>query len=787
MMKRPLLHASIAFGTGILTAWYIRQVFFIMVIFLLAMLLYGYIVRKKIPLKCILLWAICFLSGYMNLAFQYTVLLEPIDPIADEQVSVTGYISGACTVTDGKAAFDFYAETLESGEHSERLHRRIRINVYGADGESDFSAGTRLVIRGVLEKPSPSRNPGGFDYQQYLLSAKLPAMMTVKINEVIWTGPAKALPLMRFGLKTRDDILSSLKRNLSEEKAALMAAMLTGYREDLTSSMENAFSAAGLTHIMAVSGANLGILLLPLIWLFKMLGLDRRVAAICTMPFIIFFILITGMEASVLRASVMAFVILVGKVLDRKADLINSLGIASLAILVVNPFMLFHAGFLLSFGATAGLGLLYARVHRLIPEWLPVFIREALAATISAQAGVLPLLILFFNKISLISLLSNLLVVPLTGITSIIGMISVIADSFYAPLGTLTGYLLQGLLHIILFITDACASIPWAQVNVQHWSLTAIVVYYALLIPAGAYGLPFFIRYKKAVAACALLVGIILIVQGMLPGRLKVTFVDVGQGDSALISTAEGRNYLIDGGGKYREEETGYTGQRILLPLLMHEGITELDQVLVSHAHSDHLSGVLTLLQDYPVKSVGLPEYPGSEQDFAALIKICVERGITVQYLSMGDELKLDSKTTLRILHPNGSTAPADGNLNNTSLCCLLQYDRFRVLFTGDLETDEEIAFLANNGPVDCDVLKVAHHGGKDATSNRFLQAVTPETAIISVGKNSYGHPSPEVLERLDGIRAFITLHAGAVIADSDGKSYRIRSWCRDQRFTFWD
>lgn len=787
MMKRPLLHASIAFGTGILTAWYIRQVFFIMVIFLLAILLYGYILWKKLPYTCILLWAICFLSGYMNLAFQYTMQLKPIDLIAGEQVAVKGYVSGACTVSDGRATFDFYAEKLETMEKQEKLCRRIRINVYGADVESDFSVGTRLMIKGGLEKPSPSRNPGGFDYQQYLLSSKIPAMMTVKINEVSWVGPDKLMPLMQFGLKTRDHILSSLKRNLSEEKAALMAAMLTGYREDLTDTMENAFSAAGLTHIMAVSGANLGILLLPLIWLFKMLGLDRRIVAICAMPFVFFFILITGMEASVLRASVMAFVILAGKALDRKADLINSLGIASLVILVVNPFMLFHAGFLLSFGATAGLGLLYARIHRLIPEWLPAFIREALAATISAQAGVLPLMILYFSKISLISLLSNLLVVPLTGITSVIGMISVIADSLYAPLGTLMGYLLQGLLHMILIITDACASIPWAQVNVQHWSPAAIVVYYALLILSGAYGLPFFIRYKKAVAACALLFGVILIVQGMLPGRLKVTFVDVGQGDSALISTAEGRNYLIDGGGNYREEETGYAGQKVLLPLLMHEGIAELDQVLVSHAHLDHLSGVLTLLQDYPVKSVGLPEYPGAEQDFADLIQICVERGITVQYLSAGDELKLDSKTTLSILHPDGSSAPAGGNLNNTSLCCLLQYDRFRVLFTGDLETDGERALLSYNTSLDCDILKVAHHGGKNATSKRLLQAVTPETAIISVGKNSYGHPSPEVLERLDGIKAFITLYTGAVLTDSDGKSYRIRSWCRDERFTFWD
>lgn len=784
MMKRPLLHASVAFGAGTLAAWYIRQFFFIMVLFLLVMLLYGYAVRKKLPMKSrLLLWALCFLCGYANLALQYTLLFQPMEPVTGQQVTVTGYVCGACTVSDERTTFDFYAETTGIGQ--EKLGRRIRINVYGAG--FSLPVGTRLSIRGVPEKPSVSRNPGGFDYQKYLLSEKITAVMSVKPDVLVLAGTEKPMPLLRFGLDLQERILSSLKRNLTEEKAALMAAMLTGYREDLTDRMEDAFSAAGLTHIMAVSGANLAFLLFPLIWLLKMLGMDRRVIAACAMPFIFLFILITGMEASVLRASVMAGVILCGKMLDRKADLINSLGIASLVILSVNPFMLFHAGFVLSFGATAGLGLLYSRVHRLIPEKLPEILRETLAATIAAQAGVLPLLIVFFNKISLISLISNLLVVPLTGITTVTGMIMVIADGIWSPLGALAGYLLEGLLHVILLVTRLCASIPWAQVNTIHWSITAITGYYALLIPAGVYGMPFFIRYKNRLAVCALLVGLLIVVQGILPGRLKVVFADVGQGDSALIITAEGRSCLIDGGGNYREEETGYTGLRILLPLLMHEGITALDQVLVSHAHSDHLSGLLTLLQEYPVKSIGLPEYPGAEQDFAELLQICVEKGITVEYLSAGDALRLDGRTTLSILHPEGSKAPADGNLNNTSMCCLLEYDRFRVLFTGDLETDGEIAFLAVNGPVDCDVLKVAHHGGRDATSKRFLQAVTPETAIISVGKNSYGHPSKEVLERLSDIRTFITLQTGAVLADSDGRSYRIRTWCREDRFTFWD
>ncbi|MBP7174876.1 MAG: DNA internalization-related competence protein ComEC/Rec2, partial [Thermoclostridium sp.] len=778
MMKRPVLHAAIAFGAGILAAWYIRQVFFFMIIFLLAMLLFGYGQWKKLRWRhLLLLWALCFFCGYINYAYQYTVLRKPVELYQGCEITVSGYVSSACTLTEGKAAFSFFAEKIQLQGKSEDFSRNVRIDAYRVSDAHDFSPGTRLNISGVLEKPSGSRNPGGFNYESMLFAQKTPARMAVKTEAIRWSGENKNLPLLRFGLGIRQVILDRLESNLSDEKAALMAAMLTGYRENLTNSMENAFSIAGLTHIMAVSGSNLAFLLFPLLWLLKMLGLNRKAAAVATVPFLFFFVLVTGMEASVLRACVMACVLMAGKALDRKADLLNSLGIASLLLLAVNPFMLFDTGFILSFGATAGLALLYARIRGVIPEWVPKFIRETVSATIAAQAGILPLLILFFSRISLISLLSNLLVVPLTGITTVMGMVCVVLGSFHPIPAQFIGYMLQSLLHVILFITDFCASIPWAQVHMQHWRLPAIFAWYAVLIPTGVYGLPFFIRHKTKLAAAAFLAGACILLSGLMPGRLKVTFIDVGQGDSALIQTASGRNYLMDGGGTFQETETGYIGKRILLPLFMHEGVTSLEQVFISHAHTDHMAGVLTLLQSFPVKSVGLPAYSGADQDFEAVIKICNEKGIEVKHYRCEDEVSLDAKTTIRFLNPNSETPTLSDNLNNTSLCALLSYGQLQIFFTGDLETSAEKTFFANNPRVDCDILKVPHHGGKNASSESFIQYTMPETAVISVGRNSFGHPSEAVLKRLDahGIKVYVTLENGAVIVDSDGKKYHIR------------
>jgi competence protein ComEC len=787
-MKRPFIHMAIAFGAGIFVAWHIRQVFFLMIIFVILILLCIYCATKKIPLfKHLLLWAICLFCGYVNYAFQYQQLLLPFQPFYETDITISGYVNSDCIIEQDRAKFTLFAETVETLNEEKEVNRQILVYVYDAGQRSDYLPGTRITVSGKLSKPESSRNPGGFNYQSYLFSKKLSAVMWVDKNKILWDGSAKNVPLLRFGLEVRSRILFSLEKNLSYEKAALMAAMLTGYRENLTDEMEDAFSASGLIHIMAVSGANIAFLLIPLLWLFKMLALDRRVSALATIPFIFFYTLLTGIEASVLRASIMAVVIMVGKALDRKSDLLNSIGIASFVILLANPFMLFDAGFVLSVGATTGLALIYRKTLSIIPDKVPGFIGETLAATVSAQAGVLPLLIMYFSKISVVSLISNLLVIPITGIATVTGMICVIADSIHGIAGVYIGYILQGLLHAILYITEACGSVPWAEINMHHWSFWWILLYYFFVIIIGIYGSAFFIRYKSYVFILAFLIGVGLLVQNSLPGRLKVIFTDVGQGDSVLIQTVEGKNYMIDGGGTYNESKTGYIGNRVLLPLLMHEGVSRLDQIFVTHAHTDHMSGVITLIQDFPVDSVGIPDYPGALDDFCSLIELCDAKGIDVVFYTSGDRVFLDRRTTFDILNPDSEKNIDYTNLNNTSLCGMLCFEELDILFTGDIEIDAEQSLIRL--PLDCDILKVSHHGGKNATSEEFIKHTSPEIAVISVGRNNFGHPSEEVLNRLlfYGSRIYKTFENGAVIIESDGHYFSVKSWYRDDKFSFFN
>lgn len=786
MMKRPVLLAAAAYCTGIVLACFIYQFFVIMMIIPLTVFLFIYARKRNVPrAEIFMLSGIFAVCGYANFALQYTILSEPFVPYFDNNVTVTGYVDGACKTENNRLTFEFYVEDINhSGVH---IGRKILVNIYNFSNTGDFSLGRKLILHGILRNPPGSRNPGGFNYRNYLYSGRIPATLSVNGDNAVKTEYIKKLPLKRFGLNLREYILSVLEKNLTGEKAALAAAMLTGYRENLTEVMENAFSASGLTHIMAVSGANLAFLVFPLLWIFSIAGLDRRTGAVLAIPFIFLYILVTGMEASVLRAAVMAVLLLIGRTLYRKAELVNSVAIAVLVLLIINPFMFFDVGFQLSVGATLGLGILYKRVKGIFPGKIPGFISETLAATISAQAGVLPILVMNFNKISVISLFSNLLVVPVTGFATCLGALCVIFDSIHPFFGKLAGYALEAVSHFILFSADKCASVKWAEIRVPDWSFRLIFLYYAFILLMGIYGLNFFRRNKQAVVACVFAVGLVLFVQGIMPGQLKVIFVDVGQGDCILVRTPEGKCFLVDGGGTYNEDETGYYGRQVILPLLMHENIPHIDMAMITHAHSDHMGGIMTLAEIFNVKSVGLPDYPGCGNDFGKLIDVCEERNIPVNFYKEGDVVQLDGKTVLEIYNPPSGDAGTYSNLNNTSICGMLKYGELSILLTGDIEAVAEKNLLKYEDRIDCDILKVAHHGGKESTAPEFLDLARPEAAVISVGRNNYGHPSDEVIQRLHlaGSRIYTTEKNGAVIVISNGNSYRIKTWVKNQRYTF--
>lgn len=264
-----------------------------------------------------------------------------------------------------------------------------------------------------------------------------------------------------------------------------------------------------------------------------------------------------------------------------------------------------------------------------------------------------------------------------------------------------------------------------------------------------------------------------------LPSKdLRMVFFDVGQGDSSCIITPSKKVVLVDGGGSSGNGDYYYdVGGKITLPALLHQGIWRIDTVIVSHLHDDHMEGLLSVMEVYPVKNLIMPKVSGSPENVSKnigeLMDMCRRKGVNIYKLGKGDYIKLGKEVRIDFLHP-GEEAKSDENEN--SLVGVLKYGDFLALFTGDIGKETEVILPA--GVIDSSILKVPHHGSGRSSSEEFLEEVKPKASVISVGKNNYGHPSAETIKRLSdsGSLIYRTDETGAVIFITDGKNLKVKT-----------
>ncbi|NTV90692.1 MAG: DNA internalization-related competence protein ComEC/Rec2, partial [Clostridiales bacterium] len=609
-------------------------------------------------------------------------------------------------------------------------------------------------------------------------------------------GRSKAIWPVRVGRELNESITRIMEECLPKQQAGLLAGILTGNREGLGDTVKDAFSAAGLTHIMAVSGANVAFIVLPLTFLLKKIKVPLKIANIMIICFLVVFIFITGFEPSVLRAVIMAVFILTAQLLRRDSDILTVIAASALVLLLASPYMLYNIGFQLSYSATIALVLLFNDVKKLVSfRFIPEFLSSVLAATITAQLGVLPLTLLYFNRVSVVSLLTNLLVVPLIEIVTVTGMIMAVSGHIHLMLAQLPGYVNCTLLSFILYVVKLSYKLPFAVLTTATPPLFAVMAYYPVVYFAMKRGPSYFAGMKPSkilrhIAVALLLLLIFFVgIQNLTPEKLEVVFLDVGEGDCTFIRSANGSLMLIDGGGSTNPLRESGIGDSTVLPFLLDNGVTSMEAVLATHGHADHTQGLETVLERLPVKNLILPEIQDVEAPaggFGELLKIAEEKGVKVSYCSEGDEIRLDSETKLKVLNPGiNETSLSSGALNNTSLVVKLLYADVSILFTGDAGTAVEERLLKKRTELDVDIIKIAHHGSVTATGFEFLEAVSPLAAIISVGRNNFGHPSQKVLQNVGDSGAILlrTDECGAVMLEvTDGTFLNKNSEIRIKR-----
>lgn len=772
-MKRPLVIAAIALMWGIILAdvniyhgWGLVSLATSLIVFIMV---YKPL-REKISVFCLL--AVPFMIiGYTLQSINENYYYDRFLDLEGQSVTVKGVLMDAPEQLEEKIRFTLKVLSINDEESFPQRNHNIQVNVYSTDTVPGLEYGSIISVAGEIRNPAGKRNLGGFNTRKFLAARRISATMNVSAKTVRVFEGRELSRIKDMGYKLRNSIIETLDKYLPPEESSVVAGMLIGYTAKMPEELEENFRRAGLSHVMAVSGANIAFLLAPLLWLLKKIGFNPRWSSAIAFPAMILYVFATGMEASVVRAAVMAGVALTGMLLWRKSDIYCSMALSAIIILLGNSFMLFDLGFILSFSATLFLVIFYKPIFEKLPAKLPKSIKDILAGTIAAQLGVIPVIAYCFNTFSIISVLSNLIVVPLTGLLTILGALAVILGNVFLPAGLAVGFLSRIAADVIIFLTRTASGIPWAEINIATPSFILVVIYYFLLLYFRFFHHKIGKEAAKPLAAAILAVCGVLIIMTSIPDRaLMIYFADVGQGDCALIRTPAGHNIIVDGGGSINDEKGSFTGEHIVVPLLYNLNMTQIDLMVASHGHMDHIGGLKTVLDKVKVKSLIVAEAPDIEMK--ELTDKALGIGIPVARMKEGDIIYQEDGLIIEAIYPlseewlmpNASVV----NSNELSLVVRLDYGDFNALFTGDISSEIEKRIMNDKANLGCDLLKVAHHGSKYSSDNRFLAEADPSLAVISAGRNRYGHPSPETLERLSAKGATIlqTIENGGILVE---------------------
>ena len=746
------------------------------IVFIIGIFIVVYIFIKK---KVIILYILILLFGFSYIKvidYDYNKKLSYIN----EEITLKAII--ITNFEDKEYRYDYKIKVIE--DSSNKLNNSnfiISINKNKLTKEiPEF--GDIIEIKGEFQKPNEARNYKGFDYSKYLKSKKIYG--TIKVSNYKIQQKDRA----NFLNKVIDITQNSIKRKMTDilntEEAALCVGILIGNREDISEETENNFKKSNLTHMLAVSGSHITYIITAL---STILGkTSKKFYKIFTIIFLIFFMALTGFTASVLRACIMGILVLIASLLHQKSDTINNLGISSLIILLINPYIITDMGFLLSYGGTIGIVVLGDRItnfmytvinkNNLLDRNLLVkssvkrvfikvlkYIINSFAITISANIIIIPIMAYSFSTLSLTFWISNILAAPIMEIVTISGFIVYFISLVISPLANFFGIFLNILLFILLKIAEISSKIPGANIYIKTPYLYQCLIYYSAIIALYNKDILkscvlkcmecFKIRYKKIIAVIVIA---ILIGTGIkfVPQDLKIYFIDVGQGDSTLIQTPTNKKILIDGGGS--EFGSFDVGESILLPYLLDRRITTLDYIIISHFDSDHVGGLFAILENIKVKNIIISKQGENSTNFKKLVSIINHKKINIRLVKRGDYIKIDKYSYFEILFPENKLIE-DNILNNNSIVAKFNSLGFNMLFTGDIEEVAEkrlCELYHNTNKLSAMVLKVGHHGSKTSSTTEFLELVRPQVTFIGVGENNkFGHPNGEVIERIEKIR----------------------------------
>ncbi len=655
---------------------------------------------------------------------------------------------------------------------------------------SALSYGRHASFAGIIQLPTQVRNPGDFDYRRYLMLKGIHARLyTQSENQIHLNNLSGIWILIDVIHPFREWIRQTLDALVGGEEANLLKGLVIGEQDELAPDMKLAFTNAGLMHILAVSGLNVALVTIMLWSVFSLFRFHRKVTGLLTIFSLAFFCVLTGGEASVMRAVIMASVLIGGKIFEQKSNLYNVVAIAAFIILLANARWLFDVGFQLSFVAVVSLAYLYPKLQTMVeklPQWMQVnnFIKEyfflSMAVSLAATIGTLPFTAYYFHKISIIGIVMNLVAVPLSGLILLLGCLVVLAAAISMWLGSVYASAAYASAWILLKFTEWGGNLRFSVIPINI-NLSQAIGLFLLIIILFEINRPYVRRYA---ILGLLLVGNFALYTSLFAKSsniLRTTMIDVGQGDAILVELPNGMNILVDAGMRNAKNPSG---DNRVTAFLSSKQISTIDAFVITHPHADHMGGAAAVLNHCAIKNMYECNAISKSQLVAEFEHDVDSMHIHKEILYSGQQIVLDSNVRLYVFHPFHDSDSLQGNLNNHSVVIKLVYNKTSMLLCGDAEEPVEEDLTTSYGSfLHTDVIKAGHHGSNTSSSIEFLNSVHPKLALISVGnKNKFHHPSPKVMDRYDalGCKTERTDKHGAIILESDGNQWHEINWRDD-------
>lgn len=740
----------------------------------------------------------------------------------------------------------------------------------------DLRYGSRIIVAGEISRDERYQNSGVASRVELLDRQGIDATLLVKSPQLIeYVGDGSVFLPLVWTYNFRLYLIEQFRSRFSLSTAGVLSASMLGNKYFLDKPTADVFREGGTFHVLIISGLHItfigGILLLIVSGLTGNRLLRFAAAAGALWAYTV----AVGADAPVVRASLMFTIMTFGQAIGRQRNLPNSFGACVLILLSWRPSDLFDPSLqltLLSVAAIVFMAFPLIRKLRSIGNWTPsaatpfppnvarwllrwcemlywnpaawkiessrqiwsggilkspyfarlaiiggqktlAYVFEGLLVSIIVQLWLLPLLIIYFHRVTPISIALNLWVGVVMAIESFSALIavtlSIISEFLAAPFFSLTEFLN----YLLVSAPSRLVGNEWASWRLPNYSGpgSAIYVVYFLPLIVLAYWIwhwsPFEIsnvgheillfgrKFKLVPLVRVALIGVITFAGTIVfhpfssprpEGRLQIDFLDVDQGDSALVTFPDGTTMLIDGGGRieYRAEDSDEAfvpdaagvGEAVVSPVLWNKGYSKIDYILATHADADHMQGLVDVAENFEIGRVLVGRQPQDDPEYRELNGVITRRAIPAELVSRGKVMKIGN-ATVEVLYPFNDASPDAVSDNNHSVVVRIVYGNRAFLLAGDIENDAELQLLSGGGTLKADVVKVPHHGSRTSSTNDFIRATGTEYAVISVGRHSrFGHPHREVVERwaASGAKVMTTGEGGMISVSTDGKDLDI-------------